>query len=144
MSLVDNGYLKYIYISYKWISMYSNHLWFDPKPTQLAHLPPLGIGVSIVCSKIGFVPNPQLTRWHRVSANKTYRHPLKPISQVESDSVSQRLSWLKLANMLLEVPFGSDLYFSLGVRQICTKSTRSEQKNTESSPDVSNKTSILC
>ena len=85
--------------------------------------------------RVGFVPNPELTRRHRVSGNKIRRRPQTPTGQVRSVLFDRRSDRLKSTMMLPKIPFWRRLYFSPDLRWICAKITRSKQKNIKLSPD---------
>ena len=85
---------------------------------------------------IEFVPNLQLTQWHRVSSEKTRRQQQKPTGQVGLDLFDRQSDRLKLTKMLPKVPFGGGLYFSQDLCWIYAKLTRFEEKNIKSLPNL--------
>ena len=93
------------------------------------------LGVSTGWSGSGLCPtcNWPETRWLRVFGKKTHRRLQKPIGQVWFDLFDRRSDHLKPKKMLLKVPFGGNLYFSLDFHQIW-------EKNTKSSLDLGKKT----
>ena len=82
--------------------------------------------------RVRSVPNPQPTRWHRVSGEKTCRRPQKPTGQVGLDWKDRRSSRSKPTKCCRRFLLGSDLYFLPDLRQICAKLTIFEQKTSNS------------
>ena len=98
--------------------------------------------------QVGSVPNPQLTRWHRVLGETTHSRPQKPTGQVGSDWKYWRSSRSKPTKCCRRLLLGGDLYFLSNLRWICVKLTRPEQKKNQivvgflpNSRDVSKKIS---
>lgn len=86
--------------------------------------------------RVGFMPNPRPTRWHRVSDEKTRRRPWKPTGQVGSDPVGRRSGRSKLKICCQRFKSAATTCFLAGSSPDLSKTTRSEQNNTISSPDL--------